>query len=244
MGSIIILNSFIEPRKSSLVMMKSKGDNREINDEPEISIEHKSQWFTMHYDGACSKECVGEGIFISAPYFIEQTNFSYKFYFSCTNNIAEYEALLLGLQIFQRMQAKKMYIYGEFELVLRQVMGTYQAKHPKMRDYKNLVVDILECFDEYQIFIILRSQNAIVDTYSTDASTFKIPICPNTRYTIEVKHRLAIPDNVKYSQVFEDDDHIESFLTLSGEYENMVIDEEKEGVEIEELLVEESQDDK
>ena len=115
-------------------MMKSKGDNREINEEPEISIEQKSQWFTMHFDGACSKEGVGARFTILAPYFIEQTNFSYKFCFSCTNNIAEYEALLLGLQILKRMQVKRVYIYSDSELVLRQVMGTYQAKHPRMRD--------------------------------------------------------------------------------------------------------------
>lgn len=62
-----------------------------------------------------------------------------------------------------------------------------------------------------------------------------ILIHPNTRYTIEVKHRPSIPNNVKYLQVFEDDDHIESFLTLSDDYENMATDVEEEGVEIEEL---------
>ena len=78
-----------------------------------------------------------------------------------------------------------------------------------MRDYRNLALDILECFDEYYIFIIPRSQNAIADTYAVAASTFKIPIYPNTRYTIEVKHRPDILENLKYWQVFEDDDHIE-----------------------------------
>ena len=107
-----------------------------------------------------------------------------------------------------------------------------------MRDYRNMALDILECFDEYQIFIIPRSQNVIADTYAVAASTFRIPIYPNTKYTIEVKHRPTIPDNVKYWQVFEDDDHIESFLTLSDDYENMAIDEEEEGVEIEELSTE------
>lgn len=43
MGFAIFFNSFYEPLKSSLVMMKSKGDNREINEELEISIEQKSQ---------------------------------------------------------------------------------------------------------------------------------------------------------------------------------------------------------
>ena len=117
-------------------------------------------------------------------------------------------------------------------------MGTYQAKYPRMRDYKNMALDILECFDEYQIFIIPRSQNAIADTYAIATSTFKIPIYPNTRYTIEVKHRPAIPDNVKYQQVFEDDDHIESFLTLSNDYDNMAIDEEEERDKITEISAE------
>ena len=82
-------------------------------------MEQKAKWFTMHFDGACSKEGAGAGITISAPYFIEQTNFSYKFYFNCTNNVAEYEALLLGLQILKKMQAKRVYIYGDSEFVLR-----------------------------------------------------------------------------------------------------------------------------
>ena len=67
-----------------------------------------------------------------------------------------------------------------------------------MMDYINLALDILECFDEYQMFIFLRSQNVIADTFVVAASTFRIPIYPNTKYTIEVKHRPTIPDNVKY----------------------------------------------
>ena len=100
---------------------------------------------------------------------------------------------------------------------------------------------MLEGFEEYQLIVILRSQNAIADTYAVVASTFRISIHPNTKYTIEVKHRPSIPNNAKYWQVFDDDDHIESFLTLTYEFENMVIDEEEEGVKIEELPVEEPQ---
>lgn len=241
MGSAIFYNLEFTDPKDHLVMINQKGDNKEMNEEPKINIEKKEQWFTMHFDGACSKDGVGVGITISAPYHIEQSIFSYKFYFTCTNNIVDYEALILGLQILKKMQVKKVYIYGDFELVLRQVIGTYQAKHPRMRDSRNMVLDMLEGFEEYQIIIIPRSQNAIADTYAVVASTFRIPIHPNTKYTIEVKHRPAIPNNVKYWQVFEDDDHIESFLTLTDEFENMVIDEEEEGVKLEELSTEEPQ---
>ena len=152
----------------------------------------------MNFDGACSKEGVGARITILAPFYIPKTSFSYKFYFNCTNNIVEYEALILGIQILRDMQAKKVYIYGDPELVLRQVIGTYQAKHPRMREYRNLALDMLEAFEEYKIFIVPRSQNAIADAYAIAANTFRIPIYPNKTYTIEVKHRPAIPDNVKY----------------------------------------------
>lgn len=72
----------------------------------------------------------------------------------------------------------------------------------------------------------------IADTFAVAVSTFKIPLHPNTKYTIEVKHRPTIPNNVKYWQIFEDDDHIESFLTLSDGYENMAIDEDKKMIKL------------
>lgn len=118
MGSSIFFN-YSEPPPIPFVMINPKGDNRKINEELEINMEQKAKWFTMHFDGACSKEGDGVGITISAPYFIVQTIFSYKFYFNCTNNVAEYEALLLGLQILKKMQDRKVYIYGDSELLLR-----------------------------------------------------------------------------------------------------------------------------
>ena len=118
MGSSIFFNSPTPP-ENPFVMINAKGDNREVKEEPEVSMEQKAKWFTMHFDGACSKEGVAAWITISAPYFIEQTDFSYKFYFNCTNNGPKYEALLLGLQILKIMQAKRVYIYGDSELVLR-----------------------------------------------------------------------------------------------------------------------------
>ena len=95
MGSSIFFNSSKPP--PSLLVINPKGGNGETNEELEINIEQKAKWFTMHFDGACSKEGAGVGITISAPHFIEKKIFSYKFCFSCTNNVAEYEALLLGL---------------------------------------------------------------------------------------------------------------------------------------------------
>ena len=108
------------------------------------------------------------------------------------------------------------------------MIGTYQAKHPRTRAYRNLVLDLLQSFEEYQLSIIPRSQNHIVDALVVAASVFKIPIYPNIRYQIDVKHRPSTPDNVKYWNIFEDDSHTNKFLTLSYEFENLTIDGDRE----------------
>ena len=67
-----------------------------------------------------------------------------------------------------------------------------------MRAHRNLVLDFLESFKEFQLSIIPRSQNHIVDALVVVASVFKIPIYPNRAYKIEVKHRPSVLDDVKY----------------------------------------------
>ena len=51
---------------------------------------------------------------------------------------------------------------------------------------------------------------------------------PVGKYEIKVRHRPSIPDNMKSFQVFEDDKQIHKFLTLTREFEGLVVDEENE----------------
>jgi hypothetical protein len=66
-----------------------------------------------------------------------------------------------------------------------------------MRAYINLVLDVLENFTEYNLSVVPRGHNLIVDSLATTTYVFKIPIYPNRKYEIEVKHRPSIPDNIK-----------------------------------------------
>ena len=60
--------------------------------------------------------------------------------------MAEYESLILGLDVLIRMKAQNISIFGDSELVIRQVKGVYQRKDVRMRAYINLVLDMLENF--------------------------------------------------------------------------------------------------
>ena len=55
---------------------------------------------------------------------------SFKLEYEATNNVAEYEALLLGLQTAKNMNIQSLKFLGDSELVVRQVRNQCQTKHP------------------------------------------------------------------------------------------------------------------
>ena len=120
----------------------------------------EEKWCNMHFDGAVNKEGAGVGISIIGPK-SDYRSFSYKLYFDCTNNVAEYEALILGLKMTKELKIKKVSIYGYLKLVINEDKGICQAKHPRMRAYINVVLDLLQDIPEYQFVTVPREQNAI-----------------------------------------------------------------------------------
>ena len=130
------------------------------------------------------------------------------------------------IEISKEIKIKKVCIYGDSELVINQVKGVYQAKNIRMRSYRNLDLDLLEDIQGHQLIFILREQHVIVDALAISSILFKIPIHPNKKCEIQVKHRPAVLDNVKYWQAFEDDQHINIFLTTSLEFKSCVIDDD------------------
>jgi len=66
--------------------------------------------------------------------------------------VDEYESFILGLEATINMQITKMVVFGHLELVVQQVKGSYQTRHPRMREYINQVWDMIDNF--YEAFII------------------------------------------------------------------------------------------
>ncbi|KAH9311422.1 hypothetical protein KI387_026457, partial [Taxus chinensis] len=78
-----------------------------------------SPW-TLLFDGACSKFENGAGIVLLSPS-LEDFSFSFKLNFECTNNIAEYEAFILGLIIAWKYGVKDIVAKGDLEMVVKQI---------------------------------------------------------------------------------------------------------------------------
>ena len=100
----------------------------------------------MSFDGSCSKISSGVGIWVHNTENNNVEGQSYKLNFQCTNNIAEYEALHLGLQLLKKLGAKRITVHGDSELVIRQINGEYTAKHPRLKAYRDDAIDLLKTF--------------------------------------------------------------------------------------------------
>ena len=131
--------------------------------------------------------------------------YSYKLAFDCTNNETEYEALITDLKILKKLGARRIAVYGDSELVIKKIKGEYQDNHPRMRQYRNASLDILRMFSKYTLKVVPWLKNLMVDSLTTVASNFRSIIFSNKNFEIHIKHRLAIPNNLKFWQVFWDD---------------------------------------
>jgi hypothetical protein len=194
----------------------------------EENEEFPADFWSMDFDGPVSKEGAGAEVCMHnhrSKYF---ENHSYKLNFQCTNNIAEYEALMLGLKLLKKNGAKQIMVRGDSELIIKKIKGEYAAKHPRLRAYRNVVLDALQCFTEVDLQVMPRGQNILAYRLATSTTTCKIHFHPTCKYTVEVKCRPTIPDNIRYWQVFGNDDQIEDFLQCKNDFECTNIDLEQD----------------
>src|SRR5713226_394622 len=78
-------------------------------------------------------------------------NFAFRLEFEATNNVAEYEALLLGIEIAKDMGIKLLSIKGDSDLVVQQIRGQFACKCQRLKKYRNVVWDTMEFFDALNI---------------------------------------------------------------------------------------------
>jgi hypothetical protein len=112
-------------------------------------------------------------------------------------------------------------------LIVNQIRNLYQARHPRPRSYRNKVWDLIDIFFlAFNISFISREENTTTDSLVISASNFRVALPPKLRYSIELKYRPSIPDNVKHWKVFEDDLEIKRFLETVEEFSALHIDQD------------------
>jgi ribonuclease HI len=82
---------------------------------------------------------------------------------TATNNVAEYRALLLGLECARELGASEVDVVGDSELIAKQVQGAYKVRHESMRPLHSQALKALRQFERWSIRMVPRAQNAQAD---------------------------------------------------------------------------------
>ncbi len=82
---------------------------------------------------------------------------------TATNNVAEYRALLLGIERAAALGARRLELIGDSELIVRQVTGEYKVKDEALRELHRQVREALDDFEKWSIRHVRRDENAEAD---------------------------------------------------------------------------------
>ncbi|CAM8907777.1 unnamed protein product [Rhodiola kirilowii] len=138
----------------------------------------------MFFDGAARRDGAGAGVVFVSPE-NHLLPFSFTLTQLCSNNMAEYQALLLGLQMARQIRIDEMDIYGDSQLVINQVLGEYEVRKDDLIPYHRHATQLLNEFDSISIGHVPRSANKLADALTNLAAnlalgakeTMSIPVC-------------------------------------------------------------------
>lgn len=177
---------------------------KQITQTPNTNYKHEILW-CLEFDGSVYKLGEGAGIWVHNLEGDRSKGHAYRLNFKCTNNIAEYEALLLELKLIRSLEAVKVSILGDSDLFIQQMKGNFVTNDLRLRAYRGIAIEILNTFLETQWAKIPRKHNFHAHSLATFASTCKLLFELNHQFRTKIRRRLAIPDNIKNWQVFDND---------------------------------------
>ncbi|KAJ9542676.1 hypothetical protein OSB04_029182 [Centaurea solstitialis] len=165
-----------------------------------VMISDNKPWL-LYVDGSSNVRGCGLGVVLKSSQGGNMV-YSIRCEFKATNNEAEYEALIAGLDIALKLGAKQLHVRSDSLLVINQINGDFQAKDSKMMSYLKAVKDRIARFEHFLIEQIPRDLNMQADALANLGSAFhdpsmeNIPILHLTTPTIEAKDEVQMNEEV------------------------------------------------
>ncbi|KAL0400152.1 UNVERIFIED_CONTAM: Ribonuclease HI [Sesamum radiatum] len=130
----------------------------------EQSQDERGGWL-LHVSGSSNASNGGAGVLLQGPDGVEIEVVA-RLSFPATNNEAEYEALVLGLQLALEAGIKELNVCTDSQLVAMQIEGTYETRERTMVQYLGKVKELMVRFDKCVVQQIPRSENKRADALS------------------------------------------------------------------------------
>ncbi|XP_076910829.1 uncharacterized protein LOC143568599 [Bidens hawaiensis] len=129
----------------------------------------KEPLWLLYTDGSSNGDGSGVGLILISPEGIELT-YAIRLELPSTNNEAEYEALLAGLRMAQKIKVRHTKAHVDSLLVVNHIKGDYEANDRKMVEYLKKVKVLMQSSEKAEVLHISRGLNKKADALSKLAS--------------------------------------------------------------------------
>ncbi|XP_050890806.1 uncharacterized protein LOC127096254 [Lathyrus oleraceus] len=147
--------------------------------------ESGSRW-TLVFDSASNALCNGIRVIITSPT-DHHILFTTRLCFDYTNDMAEYKACILEIDVSIDLRIGILEVYGDSTLVIYQIKGDWETLHPNLIPYRDHILKLIPYFDDITFHHIPREENQLADALDTLSSMFKVKRA-NEAHDITIEH--------------------------------------------------------
>ncbi|XP_058218170.1 uncharacterized protein LOC131329105 [Rhododendron vialii] len=106
--------------------------------------------WALYFDGAANQKGFGLGVLLITPV-DAQIPLAFKLNFDVTNNQAEYEALIIGMEAAIALGVEKLEVIGDSNLVVSQANGDWKVREEKLKSYYQDLEELIPCFNKREL---------------------------------------------------------------------------------------------
>jgi len=200
----------------------------DLPDEEVFTAELEAPW-ELYFDGASRTEAdpdgtprrrAGVGLVFKTPKGGVMYHSFSLLKEECSNNEAEYKALIFGL-LSLSMEVSSLRVHGDSQLIVRQINEIYEVRKPELVPYFKAARKLMEKFNHIEVVHVPRSRNAPADALAKLAAALVFPEGEPAQVTVEERWLLPavlelIPEECEVNAVttntVEEDDWLQPFL--------------------------------
>ena len=144
----------------------------------------------MFFDGVARREGAGVGVVFVSP---QRQILLYSFSLSelCSNNIAKYQALIIGLQMAIEMGISQLETFGDSKLVINQILEQYDVKKKDLIPYCKYAKKLLANFEAITLEHIPRKENRQADVLANLVTALTLSQKETTK--VAISQRWVVP---------------------------------------------------
>jgi ribonuclease HI len=178
-------------------------------------IDLEEELWRMHFDGSHSNKGNRAGIILVSPTG-KIHNLSYRLEFACSNNVVEFEALLLGIENALNLGCGHLSVFGNFELVVNLIHKTCFPSKQLMEQYSQTAWALVSNLLSFNITHVRKELNPIADrfvAFATSPTQQLLPHWPNCAF--QSLHRPYISKNEEFKKAIPN--HEINYVVIQNE---------------------------